>query len=247
MIQAILLLQLAAAPPPAPSAEAAARLVHASINDYELGFFDKALHEAEQAYHLDPLPQILFNIGQCHRGLQHWEKAAYYYQHYLERLPSAPNRATVEDLLTEVTYRLKAEQLPAPPGQPASTAVAVVPTPAPTAAAVVPSDAPAPATADTAPAAAVEAPPEQPHSHTAGWILGSVAVACLAVAVVGIVEVESYEAFRGQLAAPASYTQWETDSANAAGQGQQASAFEVVAIAAGAVALATGTAAVLTW
>src|SRR5208282_1727037 len=72
LLHAILLLQLLATPPEAHDAEA---LVHASMRDYDLGYFEQALREAEQAYRLYPLPQILFNIGQCHRALEHWERA----------------------------------------------------------------------------------------------------------------------------------------------------------------------------
>jgi tetratricopeptide (TPR) repeat protein len=239
LIVAILLLQLAAEPPPAAEA---ARLVHASIRDYELGFFEKALHEAEEAYRIDPLPQILFNIGQCQKALKHWEQAAINYQHYLAKVPDAPNRAKVEDLLTEVTYRLKAEQLPSPAPPPAPAAptpvvvVAAAPTPVPT-----------PAPTEPVPAAAVEAAPPSSHSHAAGWVLASVAVACLGVAVAGIVGVENYESYRNRLANPTSYTQYQKDFANAASEGDQANTWEAVAITTGAAALVAGTTAAFVW
>jgi len=245
VLHAILLLQLAVPPSQSPAATEAARLVHASINDYELGFFDKALHEAEEAYRLAPLPQILFNIGQCHKALKHWERAAFYYEKYLAKIPDAPNRAKVEDLLTEVTYRLKAEQLPAPPAQPAPVPPAATPAPAPV---LVISSAPLSATTPEAvPPAAIDVVAEPHHSHTASWILGSVAIACVATAVVGIVEVENYESFRGTLSSPASYTYWEQNSPKNTGMGQTAQIWEVTAIITGAVALATGTAAAFTW
>ncbi len=255
MLRAILLLQLVAMPPPAPSTAEAARLVHDSINDFELGAFEKALHEAEEAYRLAPLPQILFNIGQCHKALKHWEKAAYYYQRYLAKVPSAPNRAAVEDFITEVTYRLKAEQLPVapPPPAPAPPSAEISPPPAPPAPAapipvLVVSSAPlSTTTPEAVPPAAVEVAPEPHHSHTAAWILGSVAVACVAVAVVSIVEVESFESLQGRLANPVSYSQWEKDDATALTQGPQASNWEVTAIVTGATAIATGTAAGLVW
>ena len=238
MIVAILLLQLAAEP---PQAAEAARLVHASIRDYELGFFEKALHEAEEAYRIDPLPQILFNIGQCQKALKHWEQAAINYQHYLTKVPDAPNRGKVEDLLTEVTYRLKAEQLPSP-------APPAAPTAAPTSVVVVAAAPPkAPAPAEALPAAALEAAPASSHSHAAGWVLASVAVACLGVAVAGIVDVANYESFRGRLSNPTSYTQYKMDLANASSEGNQANTWEAVAITTGAAALVAGTTAALVW
>jgi tetratricopeptide (TPR) repeat protein len=164
LLHAILLLQLAVTPPEANEAE---KLVHASIQDYDLGSFDKALDEAEQAYRLDPLPQILFNIAQCHRALKHWEQAAFFYRRYLLKLPAAPNRRTVDDLLTEATYRAKAAQLPAPKAGPAPSLNAEL--------ALEQAPGPKPILPDTplsAPAAAVsEAPPPTSHSHWLGaWL-----------------------------------------------------------------------------
>lgn len=238
MLHAVLLLQLAVAPAEAQQAE---RLVHASIRDYDLGAFDQALGEAEQAYRLDPLPQILFNIAQCHRALEHWEKAAFFYERYLERLPEAPNRKHVEDLLTEATYRAKAEKLPPVPVRPRP--------PAPLQAA----PAPTPATAQAAPSAAVtpstEKAAEPAHPHTAAYVLGSVAVASLVVAVLGIVYVESFEAVLGRLnGTPVEkYGAWQADHATATSEKPAAQNWMWVAGATGAVALGTGTAAVWTW
>jgi tetratricopeptide (TPR) repeat protein len=232
LIHAILLLQLIATPTDLREAE---RLVHASMSDYDLGFFDKALHEAEDAYRRDPLPLILFNIGQCHRALEHWEKAAFYFRRYLQKLPDAPNRALVESLLTAIDYKLKAQQLPAPAPAP----VVVVAAPPPPAS--------SPATPVSIAPTALEASVTPPHSHTTAWVLGAVTLACVAVAVVGIVEVQSYESLRGQLATERSYTQWQRDSTTVLGEASGATSWEVAAITAGAAALATGTGAVLTW
>lgn len=185
MLHAILLLQLAVTPPEANEAE---KLVHASIQDYDLGSFDKALDEAEQAYRLDPLPQILFNIAQCHRALKHWEQAAFFYRRYLLKLPAAPNRRTVDDLLTEATYRAKAAQLPAPKAGPAPSLNAEL--------ALEQAPGPKPILPDTplsAPAAAVsEAPPPTSHSHWLGASLAAAAVVSAGFAIYGTVKVGDY-------------------------------------------------------
>jgi tetratricopeptide (TPR) repeat protein len=72
---------------------------------YALTRFDEALGEYEKAFEVRPLPGFLFNIGQCHRQLQHWDKAAYFYRAYLERQPHARNRSIVESLIAEVNEK----------------------------------------------------------------------------------------------------------------------------------------------
>ncbi len=233
--------------------------MHASIHDYDLKDYEKALAEAEQAYRLYPLAQILFNIAQCHKALKHWERAAFFYQRYLSRLPAAPNRVRVEAFLAEVEYRLKLEQSQAP--APAPPAV-VAPEPA-TPEAAPPAEAPAVPTpapsveakpVESVPPAAVEpsvAKTVKPrHSHTASYALGAVAVASLVVMVIGIVQVENYESSAGKLGNTAtypSYPAWQSADNALAGQLSVDQAWEAIAFATGAVALGTGTGAVLTW
>ncbi len=98
-----LVLRLLVASPAIPRGDVreAERLVHESMRDYDLGYFERSLAEAEQAYRLDPLPQLLFNIGQLHRALKHWDKAVYFWGRYLAKMPGARNRAQVELLVRE--------------------------------------------------------------------------------------------------------------------------------------------------
>ncbi len=183
LIPAILWLQLAA--PPAQQREAE-RLVHASIGDYDLGAFERALQEAEEAYRLDQLPQILFNIGQCHRALKHWEKAGFFFRRYLEKLPHAANRIAVEDLITQVDYRLKLEQLPspAPPASAPAPVLSASATPSTTAAAS--SEAPPSSAHEVAPA-----PPRRSHA-LAGTLIAAGSAAAV-VALVGLGEVVDFD------------------------------------------------------
>jgi tetratricopeptide (TPR) repeat protein len=168
------------------------------MRDYDLGYFEQALREAEQAYRLYPLPQILFNIGQCHRALEHWERAAFFYRRYLSKFPGAPNRTRVEELLTEAEYKIKAERLAAPQPAalpPAPVAEAPLPPPAPPPAVlptVLPA-APAPAVTETA-----ETEPAQPHSHALGIGLLVSGIAVLAVAGIGLAEVLSFQSSEAQ-------------------------------------------------
>lgn len=63
--------------------------------------WETALEEYTSAYEAAPLPGFLFNIGQCHRKLEHWEIAADFFRRYLDSVPDAPNREDALDLLRE--------------------------------------------------------------------------------------------------------------------------------------------------
>ncbi len=73
---------------------------------YKLGRFDKALKEYSAAYEIMPLAGFLFNLGQCHRNLKHYERAIFFYEGYLRDKPKARNRAVVEELLAECRGKL---------------------------------------------------------------------------------------------------------------------------------------------
>ena len=63
------------------------------------------------------MPALLFNIGQCHRQLGHFERAAFFYGRYLDLAPKAPNAALTQELLQEVgAFRAdKKPPVPEPP------------------------------------------------------------------------------------------------------------------------------------
>ena len=227
LIPAILLLQLTASPVDVREAE---RLVHASINDYDHGFFDKALHEAEDAYRLDPLPLILFNIGQCHRALEHWEKAAFYFHRYLQKLPEAPNRSLVEKSLITIDYKLKAQQLPAPPPVAAS--------PPPSAAA------PAPKAAVESPATGVAQSRVAPaRSHALAWTLVAAGSAAAVVALVGLGEVLDFNSANSTYQASPTLANYQSATA-ASGR---ATLWAPVAIACGIGAALLGGGVAIAW
>ena len=69
---------------------------------YKLGHFEQALAEYSAAYQVFPVPALLFNIGQCHKYLGHYEQALFFYRGYLRDSPSdITNRDVVEGLITE--------------------------------------------------------------------------------------------------------------------------------------------------
>ncbi len=93
----------------------ARELAKRSMIEYDAGDFDKALADAQKAYELDPVPALLYNLGQVHRALHHWERAEFFYRGYLRRKPTAPNRSSVRALIAEMEAQQKGETSPAAP------------------------------------------------------------------------------------------------------------------------------------
>jgi tetratricopeptide (TPR) repeat protein len=69
---------------------------------FSVGRFAEALPRYEAAFKAKPLPEFLFNIGQCHRNLRHYDKAIFSFRRYLTLKPHAANRAKVEKLINEL-------------------------------------------------------------------------------------------------------------------------------------------------
>lgn len=63
------------------------------------GRFAAALREYQKAFDAEPLPELLYNIGQCYRNLADYEHAILNFKTYLNLLPNAPDRAQVETLI----------------------------------------------------------------------------------------------------------------------------------------------------
>jgi tetratricopeptide (TPR) repeat protein len=72
---------------------------------YALTKFREALDEYQQAFDAKPIPDFLFNIGQCYRNLGDYDSAIFSYKKYLAATPDAPNRAQVEQLIDELQTR----------------------------------------------------------------------------------------------------------------------------------------------
>jgi tetratricopeptide (TPR) repeat protein len=86
-----------------PDAAAEAKqLARRSIVEYNGGDFEKALTDVKRAYDLDPAPGLLYNLGQCHRALHHWEQAEFFFKGYLRGRPGAANRTAVRALVDEM-------------------------------------------------------------------------------------------------------------------------------------------------
>jgi tetratricopeptide (TPR) repeat protein len=110
---------LLAAPVRAQDPKAAAKIhFDKGQREYDLGNFDAAVKEFEEAYRLFPSPALLFNLGQAHRKLGSNERALFFYRGYLRNMPSAPNRAEVEQWIAEME---RPQPAPAPAPVPATT------------------------------------------------------------------------------------------------------------------------------
>ena len=94
---------------PAASANSAeeAKLVFAEAQKaYALGRFQDAIVKYERVYELTNHPSLLFNLAQCHRQLNNYERAAFFYDRYLSTAkPPIPNEQTARDLLAEMSAK----------------------------------------------------------------------------------------------------------------------------------------------
>jgi tetratricopeptide (TPR) repeat protein len=154
--------------------------------------YRRALDEFTTAAESSPteVPDLWFDIGQCHRNLGHARQATLAFEHYLALAPDAPDRAKVQTMLTQLGGHSPAPAGPAdepfgPALAPPDVAAAATTAPSPPAA----NDPALPSL--TAPAAALtaSAPPSASSSssmHRRRWIIwgsvaGAVVVGALAV------------------------------------------------------------------
>jgi tetratricopeptide (TPR) repeat protein len=90
---------------------------------FELQKFDDALEQFQKAYDASPIPDFLYNIGQCHRNLGDYEQAIFSFKRFLQLDPEAPNREKVEIIIDELEDKLerqgaKKQNEPPPPPPP---------------------------------------------------------------------------------------------------------------------------------
>jgi hypothetical protein len=76
---------------------------------YDVGEFERALALYAEAYKVKPLPGFLFNIGQCHRQLDNFKEAAFFFGRFIENSkPDAANLDLARELMAEMNRRLEA-------------------------------------------------------------------------------------------------------------------------------------------
>ena len=69
---------------------------------FALGKFDEALDEYQKAFDAAPIPDFMFNIGQCYRNLGNLDQAIFSFKKYLQLQPDAPNKEAVQKLIADL-------------------------------------------------------------------------------------------------------------------------------------------------
>ncbi len=78
---------------------------------YELGQFEEALAAYTEAYRLEPVAATLFNIAQCHRQMNQYQKAAFFYGRYLSQAKKPiPNEKVARELMAEMMRKEEEER-----------------------------------------------------------------------------------------------------------------------------------------
>lgn len=88
-----------------PGERAARRHYERGQKLFNLQKFDEALDQFQKAYDAKPIPDFLFNIGQCHRNLGDYEAAIFSFKKFLKLEPDASNREQVEKLIDELEQK----------------------------------------------------------------------------------------------------------------------------------------------
>ena len=69
---------------------------------YDVQKFQEAIEEYQKTYEISGDPAMLFNVAQAYRLNGQPQEAIYYYRRYLERSPTASNRAGTEQKIAEL-------------------------------------------------------------------------------------------------------------------------------------------------
>jgi tetratricopeptide (TPR) repeat protein len=93
-----------------PTTRAAKRHYERGQKLFALQKFDEALEQFQKAFDAKPIPDFLFNIGQCHRNLGDYEAAIFSFKRYLKLDPETDNREQVEELIAQLEEKQAAEE-----------------------------------------------------------------------------------------------------------------------------------------
>jgi tetratricopeptide (TPR) repeat protein len=74
---------------------------------YSSGEFKKALKEYQTAIKHINNPLLLINIAQCYRHLKKYDKARFFYNIFLERVPGSPYIKEVKKIIIELNKKIK--------------------------------------------------------------------------------------------------------------------------------------------
>jgi tetratricopeptide (TPR) repeat protein len=230
---------------------------------FDLGKWDDAIAEFEEAYKLRSDPTFLFNMAQAYRRKGDLQRALDLYKNYLIENPDSPKRSEIEKRIRALEKEMKNParrqiEAPAPVAKPSepppaapAAAVAPAPTPAPVsgpAPAPVPVPAPAPAPESAPPTTAVSVvEPAQPAASfqppSSGYGLRFAGIVCGAAGLASIGTAVYFYTRAASLSDRVSSSDAPTSSDYQAGK--DAETMQWVFYGVGAAALATG--AVLYW
>lgn len=73
---------------------------------FELQKFDDALEQFQKAYDASPIPDFLYNIGQCQRNLGDYKAAVFSFKRYLKLDPETERREKLEALIEELERKI---------------------------------------------------------------------------------------------------------------------------------------------
>lgn len=103
--------RVAAQPRPEGDVDSATRIAQKHFERgermFSLGRFEEALEAYQSAFEARPLPEFLFNIGQCYRNLGDYRSAIFSFRKYLKLVPDAPNRRSVEATIAKLETELE--------------------------------------------------------------------------------------------------------------------------------------------
>ena len=103
------------------SIEQARRLMEQGQTYYLQGRFGEAAAEFEAAYQAEPFSAFLFNAGVAYENARDSRRAVEFFRLYLERDPSASDRAAVEQRIERLSAAIAAAEAAARPPDPQIT------------------------------------------------------------------------------------------------------------------------------
>jgi tetratricopeptide (TPR) repeat protein len=125
-LSASLSLAATAAPPPT-----ARSYLDSGLRLYKEGHYEAAIRELRLGYALEPLPEILYTLGQSARKLGRCEEAIGYYRQYLQRGADAASAGAARFQIERCEQQLRDEQAAAAARAATATAAAPAPSPSP--------------------------------------------------------------------------------------------------------------------
>jgi tetratricopeptide (TPR) repeat protein len=120
-------LSLAAGNAPTPTARS---YLDSGLRLYKQGRYDAAIRELRLGYALEPLPEILYTLGQSTRKLGRCDEAIGYYRQYLRGAADSASASAARFQIERCQQQLRDEHAAAP-ARPVAAAAVQAPTPPP--------------------------------------------------------------------------------------------------------------------